>query len=174
MRTHGSAEQLEQRRRRAICLVVEEGLSVTETACRVQADRRTVTRWMQAFRAGGAEALAAKPHPGRASFLTYAQKDDLLERMLSGARAQGFDTDLWTCPRVKELIEREYGVAYHVDHIPRLLRSLGFSPQKPQRRAVERDEEAIERWVREAWPRVKKRRRDSEHTSCSRMKPAFS
>ena len=80
-----------------------------------------------------------------------------------GARSQGFDTDLWTCPRVKALIEREYGVSYHVDHIVRLLRSLGFTPQKPKRRAIERDEEAIARWIRKglAADQKKARRRQA-------------
>ena len=118
--------------------------------------------------------MAAKPHPGRAGFLSDAQKDDLVERMIARAMSQGFDTDLWTCPRVKELIEDQYVAAYHVDHVPRLLRSLAFSTQKPQRCAVERDEESIERSVREDWPRIKERRRDSGRTSFSPMKPAFS
>jgi transposase len=63
---------------------------------------------------------------------------------------------LWTCPRVAQVIRREFGVRYHVDHIGRLLRSLGFTPQKPERRARERDESAIQRWVKQDWPRIKK------------------
>ena len=77
--------------------------------------------------------------------------------MVKGARAAGFATELWTCPRVAEWIEQHFGVSYHVDHVGRLLHSLGFSPQKPQRRAIERDEQAIEHWVEHTWARVKKK-----------------
>jgi transposase len=84
------------------------------------------------------------------------EKSQLDRALLKGAKAAGFDTDLWTCPRVAQLIEERFGVAFHVDHIGRLLKSLGWSPQKPTRRAVERDEERIRRWVKVDWPRVKK------------------
>lgn len=172
MRTHGSAQQLEQRRRNAIALL-DKGCSPQEVVRRLRVSLRSVQRWRQAVRENGKAVLAAVPHPGRASFLSDDQKEDLVERLVEGAQSQGFDSDLWTCPRVKLLIERLYDVSYHVDHVPRLLRSLGFTPQKPSRRAVERDEEAIETWVRKDWPRIKKRRRDSGRTSFSRMKPAF-
>jgi transposase len=76
--------------------------------------------------------------------------------LLRGARGAGFSTDLWTCPRIVQVIQKVFGVCYHVDHIGRILRSLGWSPQKPQRWAIERDEAAIQRWVKADWPRVKK------------------
>ena len=76
--------------------------------------------------------------------------------LIKGPLAAGFYTDLWTCPRVAELIKRRLGVDYHVDHVGRLLHELGWSPQKPARRAAERDEQEIRRWAREDWPRVKK------------------
>jgi transposase len=81
----------------------------------------------------------------------------LEKALLKGARAAGYATDLWTCPRVAELIARRFGVRYHVDHIGRLLHSLGWSPQKPTRRAIERDEAGIQRWIKEEWPRIKKK-----------------
>jgi len=173
MRTHGSAQQLEQRRRKAIALLQQKFTS-QEVANKLGVSLRSVNRWQRAVEEHGAEAVAAKPHPGREPFLTLAQKDDLIERLVAGAQAQGFPTDLWTCPRVQALIEREYGVVYHVDHVWRLLRSLGFTAQKPQKQAIERDEEAIANWVRVDWPRIKKRRGGSKHTSFSPMKPAFS
>lgn len=172
MRTHGSAQQLEQRRRQAMTLL-DSHWSPQEVANHLGCSCRSVQRWQKAVKDEGLEALAAKPHPGREPFLTSEQKDDLLGRLFAGACSQGFDTELWTCPRVKQLIEREYGVAYHVDHVPRLLRALGFSPQKPQRRAAERDEEAIATWVHQDWPRIKKRHSGCEPTSFSLMKPAF-
>ena len=172
MRTHGSARQLEQRRRKAVALL-NEGCSPQEVVKRLGVSLRSVFRWRQAVEEGGPDALAAVPHPGRASFLNDDQKEDLVERLVEGARSQGFDSDLWTCPRVKLLIEREYGISYHVDHVSRLLRSLGFTPQKPARRAMERDDEAIENWIRKDWPRIKKRRRASEPILFSPTKPAF-
>jgi len=78
--------------------------------------------------------------------------------LLKGAQAAGFATDLWTCPRVAEHIQRTFGVGYHVDHVCRLLHGMNWSPQKPTRRAVERDEEGIAQWVRQVWPAIKKKR----------------
>lgn len=168
MRLQGSAAELERRRRNAVALL-EKGCSPQEVVKQLGVSSRSVFRWRKAVEEGGPEDLAAVPHPGRASFLNDDQKEDLVD----GARSQGFDSDLWTCPRVKLLIERQYGVSYHVDHVSRLLRSLGFTPQKPTRRAIERDEEAIENWVRQDWPRIKKKRRASRRTSFSRTKRAF-
>jgi hypothetical protein len=79
--------------------------------------------------------------------------------LLRAAAANGFESDLWTCPRVAQLIARRFGIGYHVDHIGRLLHSLGWSPQRPTRRALERDEEGIQRWIRQQWPRIKKKAR---------------
>lgn len=70
--------------------------------------------------------------------------------------ACGYPTALWTCPRIAELIRRQFKVRYHAAHVSRLLRALGFSPQRPERQARERDEAAILGWVREVWPRVKR------------------
>lgn len=155
MRPAGSPQELERRRLRAIALL-KEGLAPVEVARRVGADRRSVRRWHAAYRKAGEAALAARPAPGRPTKLSAAQRRQLERRLLKGARAAGFETDLWTCPRVACLIEQQFGVSYHVDYLGRLLRQLGFTPQKPERRAVERDEAAIQRWVKEDWPRVKK------------------
>lgn len=76
--------------------------------------------------------------------------------VIAGPQAAGFETEFWTCARVAQVVEREFGVSYHPDHMDRILRDLGFTPQKPQRKARERDEVAIDRWRREARPRIKK------------------
>ncbi len=77
--------------------------------------------------------------------------------MTKGATAHGWANDLWTCPRVKELIERLFGISYHVDHVRRILvDQLGWTAQRPSRRARERDDAAIERWCKEDFPRLKK------------------
>jgi len=104
----------------------------------------------------GPEALRAKPVPGRPSRLQPRDKKRLETILLRGARQAGFSTDLWTCPRLVQVIDRVFGVRYHADHLGRVLHALGWSPQKPQRRAVERDEEAIRSWIKTVWPKVKK------------------
>jgi transposase len=106
--------------------------------------------------------------------LTDRQRQDLIERLLAGAESQGFATNLWTCPRIRQLVAERYGVEYHVDHIPRLLQSLGFSSQKPHRRASERDEAAVHEWIERDWPRIKKRLLDSMPISCGSTKRASS
>ena len=158
MRPKGSPEELERRRRRALELL-GRGLWPGEVAERVGVDRRSVRRWKAAYRDKGPEALKAKPAPGRPPKLTLNEKQELQELLLEGAQVAGFDTDLWTCPRVAKLIRKHFRVSYHVDHVCRLLRSLGWSPQRPQRRALERDEARIRGWIKEKWPRIKKKPR---------------
>ena len=169
MRPTGSPEELERRRVRALALL-KEGLLPVEVARRVGVDRRSVRRWKRAARRRGEAGVRAKPAPGRPPKLDPEHKRQLEALLLEGAQAAGFHTDLWTCPRVAELIERRFGVCYHVDHIGRLLHDLDWSPQKPERRALERDERAIRRWVRERWPRVKKTLRAGARRSSSSTK----
>jgi transposase len=85
------------------------------------------------------------------------QKQRLLVCLERGAQAAGFSTDLWTCPRIAKLIRDRFDVSYHVDHVCRLLHSLGLSPQRPERRAIERDENQIQNWIRTTWPSAKKK-----------------
>lgn len=155
MRPTGSPEELEHRRLRALELL-GEGLLPSEVAKRVGVDRRSVRRWKAAARGKGEAGVKARPASGRPSKLSAKDKRKLEGLLLKGPLAAGFGTDLWTCPRVAELIEQRFGVQYHVDHIGRLLHDLGWSPQKPARRAIERDEDEIRRWAREDWVRVKK------------------
>jgi transposase len=143
MRPSGSPEALERRRFKAMDLL-EDGLQPVEVANKLKVDRRSVRRWKAAFRSQGPKAIKAKPSSGRPPKLDKQAKKDLEKRLLQGAKSAGFQTDLWTCPRIAKLIQSSFGVRYHVDHIGRLLHSLGWSPQKPQRRAVERNEEQIQ------------------------------
>lgn len=158
MRPSGSPQALEQRRYRALALL-EQGLSPVEVAQRVGVERRSVRRWKSAARREGKDALRAQPASGRPTRLRAAQRRTLTHTLLRGAEAAGFDTSLWTCPRVADWIERRFGIRYHVDHVCRLLHALGFTPQKPARRAVERDEAAIGQWIQQQWPALKKKRR---------------
>jgi transposase len=158
MRPRGSPEELERRRNRAIDLL-KQGYQPVEVAHMLGVDRRSVRRWNASYRAQGLRGLSMKPAAGRPTKLDAKERKKLDAILLKGARAAGFPTDLWTCPRVAQVIEARFGVSYHVDHIGRLLHSFGWSPQKPARRAVERDEDFIEGWVKTQWPRIKKKPR---------------
>jgi len=155
MRPSGTPQELEQRRLRAVSLL-NEGFSPVEVARQIGVDRRSVRRWKAAARKGGASAVAAKPASGRPRRLSKRDLTRLRRMLMKGAQAAGLPTDLWTCPRVAWLIQREFDIQYHPAHVSRVLHSLGFSPQKPTRRAVERDEERIRAWIEQDWPRVKK------------------
>jgi transposase len=147
---------LEARRRRALALL-RQGLGVRAVARRVGCSPGSVSRWRAAVAAGGAAALRAKPAPGRPRRLSARQRTRLVKLMLQGPTAHGYGTELWTLPRVADLIARTFGVRYHPAHVWKILRGEGWSCQKPERRARERDEAAIRRWRVERWPHIKKR-----------------
>ena len=156
MRPHGSPADLEARRRRAVALL-DKGLGVREVARQIGCSPMSVSRWRTEVRARGPDALRPKPAPGRPPRVTARQRAKLLTLLLKGATAHGFSTDLWTLPRVAAVIARTFGVTYHPAHVWKILRGEGWSCQKPERRARERDEAAIQRWRTERWPHIKKR-----------------
>lgn len=158
MRPHGSAEALERRRRRAVAWV-QEGRGIREVARRVGASPGTVVRWRDAYQASGEEGLRAKPRHGSKRWkLSPRQRQRLAKLLLKGPLAQGYGAHLWTLARVAEVIERHFGISYHSHHVWRVLRQMGWSCQKPERKAREANDEAVERWRREDWRRIKKRR----------------
>lgn len=171
MRPRGSPAELERRRQRAVALLAA-GEAPVDVAQRVGVDRRSVRRWSAAYRARGAAGVRAKPAPGRPPKLTGAQRRQLERVLLQGAEAGGFATPLWTCPRIRTVIARRFRVRYHVSQVSRILRTLGWSPQQPARRAIERDEAAIARWVKVRWPQVKKTPRAAGPRSSSLTKRA--
>jgi len=154
-RPKGSADLLEDRRWRALALL-KTGLSLNEVGRRIHCAASSVMRWFHAWRRGGPEALKVGASPGRPPKLRPAQRRRLVKLLLRGPLAHGYRTNLWTTARIAEVIERELGVHYHPDHVGRLMHRLGWTHQKPEARAVERDQEAIDRWKRKDWPRVKK------------------
>ena len=155
MRPPGSPQELERRRRRAIELL-QQGHAPVEVARMVGCDRRSVRRWNAAYRRSGEAGLRARPLWGRPPRMDATTRKRLERTPVCGAKAAGFPTDLWTCLRVAHVIEERFGIHYHVDHVCRLLHGLGWSPQRPERRAVERDEQEIRRWVKQEWPRIKR------------------
>ncbi len=157
MRRQGSPQTLELVRREAVSLF-RQGVSPPQIAAALHRHVRTVYSWLEAARHQGMQGVAARIHPGASPKLSIEQRHVLAQRLLQGAQAQGFSTDLWTAPRVQLLIRQQFGVEYHVNYVPTLLKTLGFTPQKPERRARERSADEIARWRACDWPRIKKKR----------------
>jgi transposase len=172
MRRHGSPQELERVRREAAALHAE-GVSCPQIAAALDRSERTVQGWVAKAREHGVEALAAKPHAGAKPKLSDRQRERLRRQLLKGAEAHGFDTDLWTASRVQELIGRLYGVEYHVNYVPDLLKALGFSRQQPVKQARERDDAAVSGWLARDWPRIKKKPVAAGRQSSSGTKAAF-
>jgi len=156
MKSKGSAKQFQERRLRAIALLAQ-GHTQSEVANMVGVTQGAVSQWKTAHDQGGRKALAAKVQPGREPKLSPKQCSRLLKYLQQGPRKHGWSTELWTLPRIVELIEEKFDVVYDQSGVWRLLRRLGWSCQKPERRARERDEDAIVAWPKADWPRIKKR-----------------
>jgi transposase len=149
--------RMERRRLRAARLF-ENGWPAPEVARRLGVARQVAYRWQESWRTGGTPALASKGPAGPKSRLGPKQTQELVDALLEGPAAHGYKTQLWTLPRVAGLIQDLTGVRYHPGHVWRVLGALGFSCQRPERRAIERDEVAIQRWKRVEWPAIKKKR----------------
>jgi len=116
-----------------------------------------VSQWLKRAREGGIDALRHCKAPGASPRLTPEQRAQLPQLLAQGAQSLGFPGDLWTLPRVTEVVRREFGVSYDPSQVSRILKLCGWSRQKPLRRATQRNEEAIQRWKEERWPELKKR-----------------
>jgi len=146
---------LEKRRREGMTLLAK-GVSQAEVARIVGVSRTTVLRW-ERLRAEKRGAAWKQRRLGRPPKVTEAHLRRLSTALKRGAQAHGFLNDLWTLPRVAQVLERECGVSVHPSHLWRVLTDLGWSCQRPGGKAAERDEEAIARWKRFTWPALKKR-----------------
>ncbi len=136
--------------------MLEAGHGPSEVARRLGVSPAAVSRWKKISQQAGRDGLKAKPHPGRRPKLTVRQRQKLERLLLKGPLAHGYMTDLWTLKRIAEVIERRFGVRYDPSGVWHVLRGIGWSCQKPEGRARERDEEAIARWRQQDWPRIKK------------------
>lgn len=157
MRPKRTKAALEQRRLKAVRLLRRYGLR--DVARQLGVSPGSVERWKAAYEAGGVRALRAKPDTGSAPKLTATQQAQLVKLLLEGPGAHGYPTELWTLERVAQVIERTFHVPYHPSGVWRLLHRLGWSCQKPERVARERDEDAIRRWRQVTWPKLRKRSR---------------
>jgi transposase len=119
----------------------------------------SVCRWLACARQSGVAALHTRTSPGRLPKLSLVQKRLIPEFLWHGAEAYGFHGEVWTCARVALVIQEEFGVLYHKDHVSRLLKELQWTPQVPIRRALQRDESAIQRWRQEVWPKLQRQAR---------------
>jgi transposase len=143
---------LEQRRRQAV-QAVQKGDKVKDVARIMGVNSRSVYRWLELENQPAG--LASRPHPGPATRLSIAQQHELEQMLLQGAQAHGWPNQLWTTQRIADLILRRFGVSLHHDHVGRFLRQrLKWSPQKPRRRARERDEKAIADWKNNTFPTI--------------------
>ena len=156
MRPRRDFAAMEARRMQAADLFAKGRLSQADIGRELGVSHQTVSDWHEKWRAGGKAALKSAGRAGRPPKVTPKQLAEVERALERGPKANGFPTDLWSLARVAEVIERVTGVHYHPGHVWRVLRQMGWSRQRPARRAVERDDEAIERWVNERWPRVKK------------------
>lgn len=145
-----------ERRAEGVQLLQAGKLSQAQIARHLGVTEAAVSKWKKTLEAQGPEALKARQAPGRPPRLSATDRIQLMTILEQGALAAGFPTEQWTLARVKQVIQREFDVRYHRNYLSRLLHRLGWSVQKPETRALERDEELIRAWLRKDWPRIKK------------------
>jgi transposase len=145
----------------------QQGWSQRQIAEALGVSQGAVSQWMTRAREGGPEALRRRPPPGAPPRLTPAQLAQLPELLARGPEAYGFRGQLWTRGRIAAVIQLTFGVSYHPRHVGRLCHVIRWSPQKPARRARQRNEAAIAQWRDDTWPAIKKGRRRSSKRSSS-------
>lgn len=164
MSTTGSASELQARRRLAVTRV-NEGWKQKDVAAFLGVSTRAVGKWVAAYRAGGDGGLKGKPRTGPRPKLTGRQERSVLSWLAKSPKAFGYATELWTTRRLAEVIAKRFGVRFNSNYLAEWLTRRGYSPQKPEMKAVERDNPAVARWLAEDWPRIKKRPGTSGPTS---------
>ena len=162
--TIAPADYREFRRLRAWQLK-QQGWKHSAIAAALGVTEGAVSQWLKRARTGGAEALRWRKATGPKPRLSAEQRMQIPELLDGGAEAYGFEGNFWTTKRITAVVQQAFGVRYHRGHISKLVRALGLSLQKPQRRATQRDEEAIARWHTERWPAIQKRQRSSSGPS---------
>ncbi len=133
------------------------GKGCAEVALAVGVARQTIYTWKRLLDEGGIDALRSVPERGRPAQLDAGQLAAVREAILQSPTEHGFGTELWTLRRVGTVIERLHGVRFGQTNVWRILGSLGFSPQKPEKQAIERNEDAVRSWKRSTWPALKKK-----------------
>jgi transposase len=172
-RQRGARQRAErQARRERAAVLFTQGRSQAEVARELEVSRQSANRWHAGWQAHGTTALRSRGPTGRRPKVADDQLAAIEQALLKGALAHGFATDVWTLERIAVVIQGLTGVALSNPSVWRLLRNrLGWTVQRPQRQAKERDEEAIQHWVAHEWPRIKKgppRNRPGSSSSTSR------
>jgi len=155
MRPYGTAQQLENRRRKAVRLL-KQGRTYRSVAQKVSASTSSVVRWQQAYRKNGRAGLKPKLHPGRPPLLSEKQKKALVRILVKGPQEAGYWTDVWTLKRIGRIVKKNFGVRYCIGSLWNLMDGLGWSCQVPTKKARERREREIRYWKRHVWPHIKK------------------
>jgi transposase len=144
----------------------QQGWKQTAIATALGITQGAVSQTLSRAQMEGTDALKSRPVPGVPSKLTPEQKARIPSLLLRGAEAFGFSGDVWTCERIAIVIAQEFEVTYHRDHVRKLLKSLGWSYQKPKVRATQRNENAITKWKEERLPHLKKGQKSAGINSC--------
>jgi transposase len=164
-------DRLQARRLRAAELFTA-GVGQAEIARRLGVARQSVHLWHQRWQAEGVDGLRSRGPTGPSPKLSDAQLARVEQALLEGATANGFVGELWTLDRIAIVIQRLTGVRHHPAWVWALLRHrLGWSVQRPVRRAAERDQAAIDRWVKNDWPRILQTPNDAEPAWSSSTRP---
>ena len=150
------ADALEARRQKAIDMI-KGGRKKARVADELNVSRAAVTVWWNKYIDNTGNGIAKKLRPGRPPKVEREKIAILPELLKKGAVSYGYSSDLWTTKRVAELIKREFGVSYDRDHISKILHRLGLSWQRPERKAIERNETGIKSWIQYKWPAIKKK-----------------
>ena len=137
--------------------LLQKGKRPAEIALDVGVARQTLYAWKAIFDEGGIDALRAVPLRGRPAQLDAKQLDEVRRAVLQKPTEHGFGTELWTLKRVGVVIKRMHGIKFSLTQTWRILGSLGFSPQKPDKRAIERNDDGVRKWKRYKWPAPKKK-----------------
>jgi transposase len=168
---HRSPTNWKEARRLQAWQLRQQGWSQRQIAEALGVSEAAVSQWMRRAREGGPEALHHQPPSGAPRRLAADQLARLPELLHRGAEAYGFRGHVWTCGRIAAVMRLEFGVSYHPVHVGRLLKTLRWSPQKPARRARQRDEAAIAHWREETWPALKRGPRPRGRRFSSSMSP---
>lgn len=157
MRPHGKPQILEKRRRLAVRLL-KQGRTYRSVAQEMNASLSSVVRWRQTYQKKGRRGLKPTPNTGRPPLLSDRQKKTLVRVLVKGPLEAGYSTDLWTLKRIGRIIQKSFRVRYCTGNLWNLMNDLGWSCQKPQKKAKERREKAIRYWKHHVWPHIKKGR----------------
>ena len=153
----GNDQKSLERRRLQAAKLFERGKSQAEVARRLGVSREAARKWHRSWNKRGAAGLKSKGKVGRPSKLSDRQKTKVEKVLLKGPRAFGYATNVWTLKRIAVVIQKVAGVRHHPGRVWHVLKAMDWSCQKPQTRAKERNDAAIERWVKHKWPRIKKK-----------------